>query len=683
MLENGSGRRRIPCSAAVLLMGVIVIICVASTCVAYAETDNVFAFNSATREIELNSSAEHGEQIIPVNQSFVTKDNKLLRLTMIGLNNTNKFDFISALLNNYMYSNENGGDAPLKIIDESFVDAEKWDSGTKDLYNPDYAPYYYGYDSLHCWAASCANIIWMSGWNDRLIDPRSGSAFSSEDKIFEYYNMNFTDRGNDADRAIDWLFMGEYFASGSAPHPSVNDKTAGGLMKEFVSTLAQKQYDLVKNPEGIESMLKVSAEDRSVFVLNIGDVGSELTHAMHAVTGAGLITDPDATEIKDKYKAIILIDSDNDSTPTDEEWAEKDRIMAKYEGLEPFSDQAQAVDRELIAYKESRKEIRPNSYTIYRLNYSTDSKGTPYWEIVGYNEKEPYAIYGMNELMCPEEQLITECTETEGTKDVNENVDLTLDELFTTSNTKSTPDPYLYDAQTAKKYTFESGKPVNLNYFLANRSNVILDKEYAGGNVVTVDWKVTSDDNGRTVAEGFSTRPFDIHYGTETGEMLFLNKTQTGYTEWKPGKYTVKVIFNKDRNVTEAYYKNNFEREVHFTVTKKTNPMKVSGKTVKLSAKKLKKRSLSVSRKKAISLSKSRGTVTYSRTSVKVRNKKEKYVKSARYTKKITVNKRKGTITVKKGVKKGKYIVYVKVRADGDNDYKSRTKTVKVRITVR
>lgn len=75
--------------------------------------------------------------------------------------------------------------------------------------------------------------------------------------------------------------------------------------------------------------------------------------------------------------------------------------------------------------------------------------------------------------------------------------------------------------------------------------------------------------------------------------------------------------------------------------------------------------------------------MTYSRTSVKVRNKKGKYVKSARYTKKITVNKKKGTITVKKGVKRGKYIVYVKVRADGDNDYKSRTKTVKVRITVR
>ena len=37
--------------------------------------------------------------------------------------------------------------------------------------------------------------------------------------------------------------------------------------------------------------------------------------------------------------------------------------------------------------------------------------------------------------------------------------------------------------------------------------------------------------------------------------MLFLNKTQTGYTEWKPGKYTVTVGFNKDRSVTEEIYK--------------------------------------------------------------------------------------------------------------------------------
>ena len=49
---------------------------------------------------------------------------------------------------------------------------------------------------------------------------------------------------------------------------------------------------------------------------------------------------------------------------------------------------------------------------------------------------------------------------------------------------------------------------------------------------------------------------------------------------------------------------------------------------------------------------------------------------------KITVSKD-GTVTVKKGLKKGKYSIKVKVTASGNDSYKARTKTVTVKVNVK
>ena len=106
---------------------------------------------------------------------------------------------------------------------------------------------------------------------------------------------------------------------------------------------------------------------------------------------------------------------------------------------------------------------------------------------------------------------------------------------------------------------------------------------------------------------------------------------------------------------------------------KPANTLKVKGKIVKLSAKKLKKKSQTIARKKAVSVTGARGVVTYSKVSV---SKKK-------YAKKFTLNRKTGKITVKKGVKKGTYKLAIKVKAAGDEKYKPASKTATVTIRVK
>ena len=108
-------------------------------------------------------------------------------------------------------------------------------------------------------------------------------------------------------------------------------------------------------------------------------------------------------------------------------------------------------------------------------------------------------------------------------------------------------------------------------------------------------------------------------------------------------------------------------------VKKKANPMKAKGRTVKLKAKTLRKKTVKVKAAKACSISGAQGKLSYRK--VKLSKKK--------YNKKILVNTSSGKITVKKGVKKGKYQLTMDIRAAGNKRFKSGTKRVKVNIVVK
>ena len=103
------------------------------------------------------------------------------------------------------------------------------------------------------------------------------------------------------------------------------------------------------------------------------------------------------------------------------------------------------------------------------------------------------------------------------------------------------------------------------------------------------------------------------------------------------------------------------------------NPIKASGKTVRLKAKKLKSGKQTVAAKKALSVRGAQGKLTYSKVSV---DKKK-------FAKKFTINKKTGKITVKKGVKKGLYKMTVKVRAAGTSDYLPGTVRTVVKVRVK
>ena len=113
-------------------------------------------------------------------------------------------------------------------------------------------------------------------------------------------------------------------------------------------------------------------------------------------------------------------------------------------------------------------------------------------------------------------------------------------------------------------------------------------------------------------------------------------------------------------------YRSSFSQYAKITIEKATGILKVSGRSVSIKARK----TVKISKKKAYY--------------VKAKSGALKFKKVGRTGgKKITVNKKTGKITLKKGLKKGKYTVRVKITAAGDANHKAVSKTVKVKIRVK
>ena len=98
------------------------------------------------------------------------------------------------------------------------------------------------------------------------------------------------------------------------------------------------------------------------------------------------------------------------------------------------------------------------------------------------------------------------------------------------------------------------------------------------------------------------------------------------------------------------------------------NPLKVTVKKLTLKYKTLKKKKLILKKAKAFTIKNAQGKVTFKKISG---------------NKKITINKKTGRITVKKGLKKGTYRLKVKVIAAGNSKYKAGSKTITLKIKVK
>ena len=100
-----------------------------------------------------------------------------------------------------------------------------------------------------------------------------------------------------------------------------------------------------------------------------------------------------------------------------------------------------------------------------------------------------------------------------------------------------------------------------------------------------------------------------------------------------------------------------------YKINKAANPMKLKAKTAKVKRSKLKKKAQTIQRAEAITVSKAQGKTSYKLVSAKKDGKS--------FSKKFKINAKTGNVTVKKGLKKGKYNVKVKVKAAGNGNYKA------------
>lgn len=105
-----------------------------------------------------------------------------------------------------------------------------------------------------------------------------------------------------------------------------------------------------------------------------------------------------------------------------------------------------------------------------------------------------------------------------------------------------------------------------------------------------------------------------------------------------------------------------------FKITKASNPVKVKGRTVWVYYSNLKNKNQSYNRSTLITVKKAKGTVTYARV---------------KGNSKISINKKTGIVTVKKGLKKGVYKVKIKVVASGNDNFKKKTKYAWITVKVK
>ena len=126
------------------------------------------------------------------------------------------------------------------------------------------------------------------------------------------------------------------------------------------------------------------------------------------------------------------------------------------------------------------------------------------------------------------------------------------------------------------------------------------------------------------------------------------------------GTYTVTITGKNDYKGT---------RKLSYKIVKAANPLKVKGLTATVKYSKVKKKAQIIAVSKVLSFAgKGAGKMTYRKVGG---------------TNKITVDKKSGKITVKKGLKKGTYKIKVKIKAGGNSNYKaSAVKTVLFRIKV-
>ncbi len=192
-----------------------------------------------------------------------------------------------------------------------------------------------------------------------------------------------------------------------------------------------------------------------------------------------------------------------------------------------------------------------------------------------------------------------------------------------------------------------------------------------------VIFNYSAEGYGNTYLYNTSTHSIKALYYTFSSGLsdAVYNESSESAVEAADGLYFIRLA--EDNGVIKRLdlYRIPKSSRVYRPTYKDANPMTVSGSSKTLKASKVRKKSVKLS---GVKVKNAKGKVTYKKTKIKC---SKKLAKSAR--KKIKVNSRTGKITLKKGLKKGKYTVYVQVKASGDDYYKSAVKTAKYVIKIK
>ena len=207
------------------------------------------------------------------------------------------------------------------------------------------------------------------------------------------------------------------------------------------------------------------------------------------------------------------------------------------------------------------------------------------------------------------------------------------------------------------RFLFVSG-----DYGTAWTYPVLLEAEYASVVLVNIaDVKVELSKTAFVYNANVQKPTVTLSNGAVLTEGVDYTLQWSAASPKNVGTYTVTVTG------TGAY---NGTVKATFKINKAVNPLSIKAKTVKVKFSTLKKKKQVLAVSKVIKFTKKgQGTLTY--------------VKSSG-NKKITINKKNGKVTVKKGLKKGTYKVKVKIKAAGNANYNaSAYKAVTFKIIIK
>lgn len=423
-------------------------------------------------------------------------------------------------------------DAPVKFVNNMFVDSEKY------IYTKE------GYDAYHCWLASTANMLVISGWNEGFENPilQEGTK-SYEDEILLFFTSSFSDKGSLPENGISYFLNGIYGVrtrTNSAELLAEETDLQPGDATKYTGVNADYCSQQIVNRVDVDYEENNYLEIAETFEklpdfaisasMSLCDMDTKQGVGMsHNITITGVVMDNTKTGL-DKYVAVIIADSDN----------------------EPCAeDMPTSMDE---ALKDKKEKV--NSYTMYSLGEFENAEGRKVWGLYGYHENTFLEFNNVTSLGFKNETNEKLALETSpyATKDSHTAADI-IPTLF-----------YTHDDEYNLAGKYELGSNIYAMYQIFNRSDYVdLNQESAGKD--TFQSTVYVYRNGELVGE--ITDGFEVNLTAETIEIggvkdADINLTDSGLFK-ETGIYTLKFVPNTNE-VKEMYLINNIPMEETFEI---------------------------------------------------------------------------------------------------------------------